>query len=130
MKEEGLFIAVDFDGTCVKHKYPEIGENVDGVLRVLKKLTDAGHKIILYTMRSGKELVFAKSWFHFNEIPLYGINTNPTQLVWTNSPKAYAHIYIDDAALGCPLVQGKSGERPWVDWDEIEKILVGRGLIL
>lgn len=25
-----MIIAVDFDGTCVKHRYPMVGEDVDG----------------------------------------------------------------------------------------------------
>lgn len=48
-----MTIAVDFDGTCVKHRYPMVGEDVDGAVSVLKELVRKGHKIILYTMRSG-----------------------------------------------------------------------------
>lgn len=48
-----MIIAVDFDGTCVKHRYPMVGEDVDGAVSVLKELVRKGHKIILYTMRSG-----------------------------------------------------------------------------
>ena len=53
-----MYIAVDFDGTCVTHEYPNIGKDI-GAVPVLKKLTDSGHKIILNTMRSGKELAAA-----------------------------------------------------------------------
>ena len=45
-----MTIAVDFDGTCVTHAYPDVGKNI-GAEIVLKKLSDKGHKIILYTMR-------------------------------------------------------------------------------
>lgn len=51
-----MTIAVDFDGTCVKHKYPLVGEDVDGAVSVLKELVRKGHKIILYTMRNGDTL--------------------------------------------------------------------------
>lgn len=51
-----MIIAVDFDGTCVKHRYPMVGEDVDGAVSVLKELVRKGHKIILYTMRSGDTL--------------------------------------------------------------------------
>lgn len=27
-----MIIAVDFDGTCVKHRYPMVGEDVDGAV--------------------------------------------------------------------------------------------------
>lgn len=33
-----MIIAVDFDGTCVKHRYPMVGEGVDGA--ALKKCYD------------------------------------------------------------------------------------------
>jgi len=46
-----MIIAVDFDGTCVKHAYPEIGDEI-GAAPVLKELTDCGHQLILYTMRA------------------------------------------------------------------------------
>ena len=114
-----MIIAVDFDGTCVTHEYPRIGRYI-GAQPVLKKLTKEGHQLILYTMRSGKELEDAVGWFRENEIELWGINENPEQKRWTQSPKIYAHLYIDDAALGIPLL---NGERPYVDWDSVEKLL-------
>lgn len=115
------YIAVDFDGTCVTHEYPKVGKDI-GAVPVLKKLTDSGHKIILNTMRSGKELAAAIKWFIDNDIPLFGANENPTQKSWTTSPKVYADLYIDDAALGCPLKRDPYiSDRSYVDWNEIEK---------
>jgi hypothetical protein len=118
-----MYIAIDFDGTCVTHEYPRVGKDI-GAVPVLKKLTDSGHKLILNTMRSGDTLVDAIKWFADNNIPLYGANTNPTQKDWTDSPKVYAHLYIDDAGIGCPVIfdPAVSG-RPYVDWTAIEKIL-------
>lgn len=37
-----MTIAVDFDGTCVKHKYPLVGEDVDGAVSVLKEYSKKG----------------------------------------------------------------------------------------
>ena len=119
-----MYIAVDFDGTCVTNEYPNVGRDI-GAVPVLKKLVDAGHKLILNTMRSGKELADAIRWFIDNNIPLFGINENPTQKSWTASPKVYAHIYIDDAALGCPLTTDDLvTKKPFVDWEEVEKQLI------
>lgn len=124
-----MYIAVDFDGTCVTHEYPRVGRDI-GAVPVLKKLVDAGHKLILNTMRSGKELADAIRWFIDNNIPLFGINENPTQKSWTASPKVYAHIYIDDAALGCPLTTDTFPfVKPYVDWMEVEKQLIKMELI-
>ena len=118
-----MYIAVDFDGTCVTNEYPKVGKDI-GAVPVLKKLTDGGHKIILNTMRSGKELADAIKWFIDNDIPLFGANENPTQKSWTTSPKVHANIYIDDAALGCPLTfdHGVSS-KPFVNWVMVEEIL-------
>lgn len=122
-----MIIAVDFDGTCVTHEYPNIGRDI-GAAPVLKSLAAKGHQLILFTMRSGKELEEAVHWFAENNIPLFGINTNPTQQAWTKSPKAYAQLYIDDAALGCPLLyQNKS--RPYVDWYMVQQLLKQRGIL-
>ncbi|MDR2729526.1 MAG: hypothetical protein LBB81_01345 [Treponema sp.] len=123
----GLKIAVDFDGTCVQHEFPNIGRDI-GSAPVLRRCVDAGHKLILNTMRSGKSLKEAIEWFKNKGIKLYGVYDDPDQYTWTQSPKCYAHIYIDDAALGCPLVYPKQGEgRPYVDWKKVEQILFKDG---
>jgi hypothetical protein len=118
-----MYIAVDFDGTCVTHEYPKVGKDI-GAVPVLKKLTDSGHKLILNTMRSGKELAAAIKWFIDNDIPLFGANENPTQKSWTDSPKVHANVYIDDCGIGCPVIYNPAvSGRPYVDWTAIEKIL-------
>lgn len=124
-----MYIAIDFDGTCVTHDYPRIGKDIDAV-NVLKKLVANGHKLILNTMRSGKELKEAINWFKKNDIELYGANENPTQKKWTNSPKVYANLYIDDAALGCPLKMDLSiSDRPFVDWEAVSCLLKDNGIL-
>ena len=124
-----MYIAVDFDGTCVTHDYPRIGKEI-GATKVLKHLVEAGHKLILNTMRSGKELQDAIHWFNKNEIELYGVNENPIQKHWTTSPKVYAHMYIDDAAFGCPLLNVPDfSDRPFVDWDSVWRQLIQLGIV-
>ncbi|MDR0303292.1 MAG: hypothetical protein LBH98_00750 [Chitinispirillales bacterium] len=124
-----MLIAVDFDGTCVTHEYPNVGKDI-GAQKILKRLVDRGDDLILWTMRSGKELDDAVAWFDDNEIPLFGVNQNPTQHKWTQSQKAYANIYIDDAALGCPLVMRDISDRPFVDWEKVEQMLFDQDLII
>lgn len=137
---------IDFDGTCTSHEFPKVGNDI-GAQRVLKKLTDAGHLLILFTMRSnraekadpvtagiqdvtGQFLTEAIQWFRDNDIPLHGIQTNPTQLNWTTSPKSYAKFMIDDSSIGCPLKTDLSiSKKPFVDWLEVEKLLIGMNLI-
>jgi hypothetical protein len=141
-----MTINIDFDGTCVTHSFPQIGKSI-GAVPVLKKLTDAGHQLILFTMRSnmitfksinkditpdtkGRFLNDAIQWFIDNEIPLYAVQSNPDQHNWTESPKSYAEMMIDDSALGCPLKYDPAlSHRPFVDWVEVEKILTKSGII-
>lgn len=121
-------IAIDFDGTVVTHDYPNIGKDV-GAVSTLKEIIKAGHNLMLWTMRSGKTLEAAIKWFEENHIPLLCVNINPEQK-WTTSPKLYAPIYIDDAALGCPLkFDVNYHHRPFVDWNQIAYFLVERKII-
>lgn len=124
-----MVIGIDFDGTCVSHEFPRIGVDI-GAVPVLKELVANGHSLILWTMRSnvvsGSFLDDAIDWFDKNDIPLYGIQTNPAQSSWTSSPKAYCQLYIDDAALGCPLV---SSTRDYVDWIRVREMLIEMKII-
>ena len=125
-----MIIAIDFDGTCVTHEYPEIGRDL-GATTTLKTLVDNGHKLILLTMRSGKTLEDAKYWFEERGINLYGVNENPSQKRWTESPKVYANLYIDDANLGVPLIKNSmASDRPYIDWKLVLIDLYNRGCIL
>lgn len=137
-------ICIDFDGTCVTHEFPNVGKDI-GAAAVLRELIFNGHRLILFTMRSdckdnsgfseevpqihnGTFLTDAVNWFKENNIHLYGIQANPHQKDWTTSPKAYGQLYIDDAALGCPLVYDKHN-RPFVDWIKCREILIKLGVI-
>ena len=119
-----MYICVDFDGTIVDHRFPEIGPPVPGALEWMAEFQNAGARLILFTMRSdgGKHvdaLTRAVDYLTDNGIKLYGVNKNPTQVHWTSSPKAYGQLYIDDAAFGCPLTQPDGFQRPCVDWDVV-----------
>ena len=37
-----MILAVDFDGTCVTHEFPEVGRDI-GAVPVLKELVEKGH---------------------------------------------------------------------------------------
>ena len=127
-----MIIGIDFDGTLVDHRYPEIGAAVPGAVEACKALVAKGAKLVLFTMRSdggkdGDTLSDAVRWCEQQGIELYGVNRNPTQDSWTSSPKAYCHVYVDDAAFGCPLRDNpRSGGRPMVDWSRVTPTLLER----
>lgn len=139
-----MIIAIDFDGTIVTHEFPKIGRDVPHAVRVMKRLQKHGHKLILYTMRandkplgkppSSPEIKAAVGESFLSDAVIYcaakgiifwGINENPEQGSWTSSPKAYANIYIDDLAAGCPLI--KTQGQCFVDWLKIEEFLTEKG---
>lgn len=130
-----MIVAIDFDGTIVDHQYPKIGNSVPGAIQWMRRFQELGAKLILWTMRSdGREDGFdplnqAVEYCRSNGVEFFGLNHNPEQDEWTTSPKAYAHIYIDDAAFGCPLRENpRASGRPFVDWDvvgpAVEKMLI------
>ena len=110
-----MIIAVDFDGTIVENQYPKIGPDVPGAFEWLRKLSDSGASLMLWTMRDGHRLAEAVAHCRTQGIEFWGINRNPGQESWSQSVKQYAHVYIDDNALGCPLVDPE-GRRAYVDW--------------
>ena len=132
MKRNGYCIVLDFDGTCVKHAYPDVGKDI-GAEPVLKRLIANGCNLVLSTMRSRDSEGFdtlqpALDWFAERGIPLYGVNENPTQKEWTSSPKAYGNIYIDDGALGAPLKADADGSA-YIDWSKASAYLYYMGLL-
>ena len=113
-------IAVDFDGTIVEHEYPEIGREKPFAVDTLKHLAADGHKLILWTVRSGKELKEALKWCDERGLHFYAVNGNlPEGAIFPHphdgSPKVLANIYIDDANIGgIP------------EWPEIYEIISGK----
>jgi hypothetical protein len=133
-----MLIALDFDGTVVTHSYPDVGLDI-GALPVLQFLVNNDHQLLLNTMRSRDHLTNAVRWFEDRQIALAGVNVNPWQKTWTESPKVYAQIYIDDAVLGTPLIrevkakqfwsdqwQDVVSDRPFVDWKKMAILLEER----
>jgi hypothetical protein len=121
-----VIVAIDFDGTIVDHRYPAVGGPVPGALQWMKRFQSLGAKLVLWTMRSGGRtdgtdpLKDAVDYCRESGVEFWGVNENPEQHDWTASPKAYAHVYVDDAAACCPLRDNpRAGGRPYVDWDAV-----------
>ena len=114
-----MYICVDFDGTIVDHDYPNIGKPAPQAIHYLKEWQRRGAKLILFTMRSGEKLDEAVEYLEGEGIKLVGVNTNPNQHNWTESPKAYGQIYVDDAAFGCPKIFPEGFKRPCVMWSVV-----------
>lgn len=98
-----LKIAVDFDGTIVEHKYPEIGKEILFAFETLKELQKQKHQLVLWTYRSGKELDEAVEFCRENGIEFYAINASYPEEEFDedfSSRKIEADIFIDDRNIG------------------------------
>lgn len=97
-----MILAVDFDGTIVEHRYPKIGKEIPFASMTLKKLHEEGHRLVLWTYRSGKELEEAITFCENKGIEFYAINRNyPEEVMDDNiSRKILADVYIDDRNVG------------------------------
>ena len=98
-----LKIAVDFDGTIVEHRYPEIGKEILFAFDTLKALQKQGHQLILWTYRSGKELDEAVEYCRQNGLEFYAVNKSYPEEEFDEyyaSRKIEADLFIDDRNIG------------------------------
>ena len=96
-------IALDFDGTIVEHKYPEIGEERPMAVSTIKKLMEEGHEFILWSVREGELLDAAVKWCEDRGIRFYAVNANhegekPGDEGYTR--KVLCDMVIDDRNFG------------------------------
>lgn len=97
-----LTLAVDFDGTIVENRFPQIGKPILFAFESLKKLQEEGHRLILWTYRSGQKLDEAVEFCEKNGLKFYAINKSYPEEEFddTISRKILADIFIDDRNLG------------------------------
>lgn len=96
-------IAVDFDGTIVEHRYPQIGEEKLFAFETLKQLQKLNHQLILWTFRHGKELDEAVQYCKKKGITFYAVNRSYPEEEFdpaTSSRKIDADLFIDDRNVG------------------------------
>lgn len=115
---DSKIIAVDFDGTIVEDAYPEIGEAKIFAFETLKMLQNDGHRLILWTYRTGRKLRQAVEFCRENGVEFYCVNCSfPGEKFDEKeaSRKIHADLFIDDRNLG-----GMRG------WGEIYQIISGK----
>lgn len=125
-------IAVDFDGTIVDHRYPEIGPFAPDALRWLTEWSaDPFVELMLWTARCDAPMCGPMLSMAARHCMGYGIrfgvvNNKLDDRNWTTNPKLYANVYIDDAAAGTPLIQPAGFKLPCVDWHKVGPEVQGR----
>lgn len=93
-------IAVDFDGTLCKNKWPEIGEpNTELIGYLIMMQKTVGAKIILWTCRVGEMLDKAIEWCSEHGLEFDAVNENIPHIIerfGSDTRKIFANMYIDD----------------------------------
>lgn len=97
-----MLIAVDFDGTVVEHRYPEIGKERPFATQTLKQLIQDGHRLVMWTNRQGRTLEEAVEWCRERGVEFYAINKcYPEETVNYDEPrKIKVDLFIDDRNIG------------------------------
>lgn len=98
-----MIIAVDFDGTIVEHRYPNIGNELPFATSTLRMLANDRHRLILWTVRRGKLLQEAVEWCRERGVEFYAVNKNfPEEQPEGDDcfGKINADVFIDDCNLG------------------------------
>ena len=111
-----MTIAVDFDGTIVEHRYPEIGPEMPFATETLRMLIRDRHKVIVWTTREDKLLEDAVEWCRQRGVEFYAVNKDyPEESKQNNnhfSRKIKAEVWIDDRNVG-----------GMPDWGEIYRMI-------
>lgn len=100
-----MTIAVDFDGTIVEHRYPEIGPEIPFATETLRMLIKDHHRLILWSVREGKLLQEAIDWCAERGVTFWAVNRDyPEEDGSKNnnhfSRKIKADLFIDDRNIG------------------------------
>lgn len=98
-----MVIAVDFDGTIVRHRYPQIGEEIPFAITTLKMLQQEQHRLILWTVREGDLLEEAVAWCRERGLEFYAVNKDFPEEDASGSGysrKLKADLFIDDRSFG------------------------------
>lgn len=100
-----MVIAVDFDGTIVEHRYPQIGEERPFATEVLRKLIEQRHQLILWTLREGELLDEAVKWCADRGVEFYAVNSDLSPMFNEQRDKNFScklnvDYFIDDRNIG------------------------------
>ena len=128
--QDKLIIAIDFDGTIVDDAYPKIGKTRLFAFETLKRLQEDGHRLILWTYRSGLRLEEAVKFCEANGIQFYAVNKSfpEEQFDYTKSRKIYADLFIDDRNIGGVLGWGEVYQMITNETPNIKKNASKKGL--
>lgn len=101
-----MILAIDFDGTIVEDRFPDIGNPIPQAFDTILHLQNAGHQLILWTCRENNParkyldeavLFCAERGLHFDAVNA-NVNESPFQELGQGR-KVFADLYVDDKAM-------------------------------
>ncbi len=116
-----MIFAIDFDGTIVDHEFPKIGKLKPGAIRVMKRLQEAGHKIIIWTCRKDTDQEYLTDVARFLDSCDFfpdAINCNIDPTLNFADPKVLASFYLDDRNFP-----------PFPGWEDFERSMEQMGIV-
>jgi|TARA_B110000908_G_scaffold18889_1_gene21232 hydroxymethylpyrimidine pyrophosphatase-like HAD family hydrolase len=115
LPNKNLIIAIDFDGTIVEDAYPRIGNPMIFAFETMKKLQSEGHRLILWTYRTGKQLQEAVDFCKQEGIEFYAINKSYPEEEFDDkvSRKIHANLFVDDRNIG-----------GFIGWTKVHKLVL------
>lgn len=96
-------LAVDFDGTLVTDKFPEIGEPNKELFNLCILARQFGTKVILWTCRNNSHLDVAVAYCKEQGLEFDAVNDNLEECKIAyggNTRKVFADKYVDDKNIG------------------------------
>ena len=106
MNDLPKIVAVDFDGTLVEDRFPEIGEPIQVMFQLCKQLKAVGVKLILWTSRDNdspqRNLDAAVDFCVDLGRSCVVVNRNIPEVIamfHNDTRKVYADLYLDDKAV-------------------------------
>jgi len=125
---QGKTIILDFDGTLVENKWPDIGDWMPGAIKAVTRLHDAGFKLMVFSARLSPVDPFTHEDRNpadvITEIQRVRNKLDSAGLtyidIWTKPGKPGGWLYIDD--------RGERYHGRATSWDKLtDKVLMRAG---
>lgn len=111
-----MIIAIDFDGTIVEDRYPEIGPPKIFAFETMQEMLKHRHQLILWTSREGKQLEAAVAFCEAKGLRFYAVNKSYPEEKFdpsTASRKIICDLFISNKNFG--------GMKGWGEiWQDIK----------
>lgn len=114
-------MAVDFDGTLVSDRFPEIGIEREHVCNAIRQWQEKGVKSILWTSRTDEHLEAAVNWCKEHNLNFDAVNQNIPEVIaltGRDTRKVFADIYIDDKSCLADVLEINMFVNRRTNWHE------------